>query len=188
MCTSASFAWVVTNMAGEEKPYKISPGASDFIMDNLMKMASIMHQRAICGRNVRMLQHEEIVDTVGVPYPLQISNLNGHCLSEVDEGFPDTLHLKDIYSYLEKLTSSSKETRVSGCLITANKHTIAVVCMREDSNFTHVLFDPLPALVALTYTKVEFEEMIAQALGVVSEFSLTAFQHTPEVIDMTLTV
>ena len=175
-------------MAGKEKSYHISPGASDFVMDHLMKMASRMHERAIGRKNVSMLQHEEIVDVVGLPYPMQISNLNGHCLSEVDEGFPDTLHFKDVYSYLEKLASLSTETGASGCLITANKHTIGVVCMREELDFTHIIFDPLPALVALTYTKVEFEEMIAQALGVVSEFSLTAFQHTPEVIDMTLTV
>lgn len=175
-------------MAGKEKPYHISPGASDFVMDNLMKMAASMHERAIGRKNVSMLQHEEIMDVVGVPYPLQVSSLNGHCLAEVDEGFPDTLHLQDVYSYLEKLMSLSPETEVSGCLITANKHTIGVVCTRDDSDVTHILFDPLPALVALTYTKVEFEEMMAQALGVVSEFSLTAFQHTSEVIDTTLMV
>lgn len=162
-------------MASDKLPYHICADASEFVMDKLMTMAAKMHGQLSRRHDVNMLNHEEVIDGFGVPYELQIYTLNGHSLADVDEGFPDTVHIDDVYEYIGNL--SKQATGACGCIITANSHTIGVVCREAASGLEYVLFDPMPAIVAEPNTKRDFEESMTQALGVMTEFSLSVFRH-----------
>lgn len=131
MCTCASLHWLLASLVYKKRDFS-TPDVMSVVMDWALKQ-----YRSLSNISRHLLSHEDVLKHRPLPPCLTTESYNGHYLtaptSELKE-FGNVVHMESVHTLLQPHT---------GCMITANDHTVALYC-----DGTHQLwfFDSMPAL------------------------------------------
>ena len=169
MCTSAAFCFIITHLTPSDESYHLKIGICDVLMQKLMKLAGDLYNSISKKCGYDLLNHEDLIDNVQIPFNYKVNYMYGHALEEIDEEFGDVIHYSKIYDHV-------MQAEKSAFLFTAGRHTIALTKTEQFGCTSCVLFDSIPSIVVCFTSKEDLMPLLQKSCGKFDEFNFTCIE------------